>query len=135
MQYSGKGVEGLHEQIEDMTAQFIRLIEEKYLSTDQEFRPVDLARKIRYLTLDIISKLAFGEAFGFLEKDTDLFGYFKTTEETVPLIQVIAMIPWLIGLLQSPLFKALLPSEKDTVGLGKIMGCAPSACQKMKPSP
>ena len=57
-----------------------------------------------------------------MDEDGDLFGYIKTTEQSLPIMQLIAMIPWLINLLQSPLCKALQPSDTDTVGLGKIKG-------------
>ncbi|KAM5380801.1 hypothetical protein ACJZ2D_003325 [Fusarium nematophilum] len=76
------------------------------------------------MTLDIISKIAFGEPFGFMDHDKDFYGYIKTTEDTVPMMQMFALIPWLIKLLQSPLCKALMPSERDAVGLGPIMATA-----------
>ncbi len=74
------------------------------------------------MTLDIISKIAFGTAFGFMDEDADMFGYLKQTEDTLPVMQMIAMIPWLIDLLQSPLFKPLMPSDKDVVGVGRLIG-------------
>ncbi|KAM0331502.1 hypothetical protein ACHAQA_003179 [Verticillium albo-atrum] len=122
--YGGKDVEGVEESIDVGVDRFIRLIEDKYLSTRTEYRPVDFARKVQYMTLDIISKIAFGESFGFMDADDDKYGYIKTTEDTVPLMQMFALIPWLIGLLQSPLCKAMMPSERDTVGLGPIMATA-----------
>ncbi|KEY70331.1 hypothetical protein S7711_06807 [Stachybotrys chartarum IBT 7711] len=122
--YGGKDVEGIHESIDNGVARFIRLIEEKYLSTETQYRPVDFARKVQYMTLDIISDIAFGESFGFMDADEDLYGYVKTTEESVPMMQMFALIPWLIRLLQSPICKAMLPSERDAVGLGPIMATA-----------
>lgn len=83
---------------------------------------MDFARKAQYLTLDTISTIAFGRTFGFMDRDGDLFDYIKTTEESLPLMQMIALLPWLIGVLQSPLFKAVRPSATDAVGLGKVMG-------------
>ncbi|OAT02191.1 uncharacterized protein BDCG_17431 [Blastomyces dermatitidis ER-3] len=46
--------------VDTQVAKFIRLIESKYLCTDTELRPVDIARKVQYLTLDVISTIAFG---------------------------------------------------------------------------
>ncbi|KLJ09236.1 hypothetical protein EMPG_15344 [Blastomyces silverae] len=117
--YTGKGIEGLQESVDTQVAKFIRLIESKYLSTDTELRPVDIARKVQYLTLDVISTIAFGRAFGFLDKDGDLFDYVKTTEESLPLMQMIALLPGLVNVLQSRLFKAFLPSHTDVVGIAK----------------
>ncbi|KAF5010772.1 hypothetical protein FDECE_3069 [Fusarium decemcellulare] len=122
--YGGKDVEGLHESIDAGVSRFIHLIEEKYLSTASDYRPVDFARKVQYMTLDIISKIAFDEPFGFMDKDDDLYGYVRTTEASIPMMQMFALIPWLIKLLQSPLCKAMMPSERDAVGLGPIMAIA-----------
>ncbi|ODH13788.1 hypothetical protein ACO22_06903 [Paracoccidioides brasiliensis] len=113
--YSGKGIESLHESIDAQIAKFIRLIESKYLSTDTNLRPVDFARKVQYLTLDVISTLAFGHTFGFLDKDGDLFNYIKTTEESLPVMQMITLLPWLVNVIQSRLFKAFMPSDTDVI--------------------
>ncbi|KAI5456019.1 benzoate 4-monooxygenase cytochrome P450 [Mariannaea sp. PMI_226] len=122
--YSGRDVSGLHESIDDGIARFVRLIEEKYLSTDTEYRPVDFARKAQYLMLDLMSKIAFGEAFGFMDRDGDLYDYLSMTETSLPMLQMFSLIPWLIDLLQSPFFKAFMPSERDAVGIGPIMATA-----------
>lgn len=122
--YGGKDVEDVEKSVDTGIARFVRLIEEKYLSTQIEYLPVDFARKVQFMTLDVISKIAFGEAFGFMDADEDLYGYIKTTEDTIPMMQMFALIPWLIDLLQSPICKAMMPSERDTVGLGPIMATA-----------
>lgn len=122
--YGGKGISGLHESIDGGVERFIRLVDEKYTSTATEYRSVDFARKVQYMTLDIISSIAFGEAFGFMDHDADLFGYVSTTEATVPMMQMFALVPWLVNLLQSPLCKAMMPSERDAAGLGPIMATA-----------
>jgi hypothetical protein len=72
----------------------------------------------------VISTIAFGRTFGFLDRDGDLFDYIKTTEDSLPLMQMIALLPWLLSVLQSSLFKAFMPSAKDAIGLGKVMGYA-----------
>ncbi|KAK2767798.1 hypothetical protein FQN54_003957 [Arachnomyces sp. PD_36] len=122
--YAGKGIHALEKSVDTQIAKLIRLIETKYLSTDESFRPVDFSRKVQYLTLDVISTIAFGRTFGFMDKDGDLFDYIKTTEDSLPLMQMIALLPWLLNVLQSRLFKAFMPSPRDVVGLGKIMGIA-----------
>ena len=100
----------------------MKLIDEKYISTSSSFRPIDFARKAQFLTLDVISAIAFGKPIDYLVKDEDLYDYIKTTEETVPNIILVGVIPWLMKVLQSPLMKLFLPSDKDTLGLGRIMG-------------
>lgn len=85
-------------------------------------RPVDLGRRAQFFTLDVLSDLAFGEPFGFLETDSDVYEYIKTAEETLPMVMVTTVVPWLVKVLSSPIFKRLLPSEKDRLGFGRVMG-------------
>ncbi len=100
---------------------FVDLIEHKYVSTATEYRPVDLARKVQFLTLDIITSLAFSKRFGYTEQDTDVYSYIKITEESMPVMMFLSIFPKLALVLQSPLFRRLLPSEHDRVGFGKFI--------------
>lgn len=85
---------------------------------------MDLARKVQYLTLDVISTLSLGEPFGMLTSDEDAHGYIKSGEEGLWICNLslglgfnwIIQIPW-IG-------KHLMPSDKDITGFGKMIGTA-----------
>ncbi|KAI0015452.1 cytochrome P450 [Xylariomycetidae sp. FL0641] len=44
-------------------------------------KPMDLAQKLQFLTLDVISTLGFGQCFGLLEADADPDEYLKSTED------------------------------------------------------
>nr|XP_036589361.1 pisatin demethylase [Colletotrichum truncatum]KAF6801366.1 pisatin demethylase [Colletotrichum truncatum] len=118
--YSGREVQGLEKKIDDNILQLVRLLE-GYVDAG---RPFDFARKAQFFTLDVISDLAFGEPLGFMATDSDMYDYIKTTEETLPFFMVTTVIPWLVKLFASPLFRSVLPSEKDKVGFGKVMGIA-----------
>lgn len=85
---------------------------------------MDLARKVQYLTLDVISKVGFGEAFGDLKADADLNDYIKSGEEGLAIIHVTASCG-LTSLLQwPPLARLLGPSENDKSGFGRMMAVA-----------
>jgi hypothetical protein len=86
---------------------------------------VDLARKIQYLTLDVITSLAFGERFGFVDEDRDVHKYIEMTEQNMPVMLILGCLPDLAVLLQSPLFRWLMPSEHDRLGFGKFIGWVP----------
>lgn len=92
------------------------------MSTGQEFRPVDLAEKVQYLTLDVITSVAFGKKFGYLETDSDVHSYIKMTEGSMPVMMILAVFPGLAKVLQSRFFRSLMPSEHDRVGFGKFIG-------------
>jgi Cytochrome P450 len=122
MQYSGKENSSMESTIDAQISKLVELIESKYLSTAQQYRPMDLAQKVQYFTLDVISDLAFGQAFGYLEKDDDVFDYIKITDSFIPIMLVLANVPSLAKLLQSPLFRGLLPKESDKLGFGAFIG-------------
>lgn len=116
--YGGREVQDLEPKIDKNILAFIQLLR-KYADNN---KPVDLGRRAQFFTLDVISDLAFGEPFGFLETDSDVYKYIQITEETLPSVMVTTVVPWLVKVLSSPLFKKLLPSEKDRLGFGKLMG-------------
>ena len=87
-----------------------------------EKKPLDFGRKAQYFTMDVLSTVAYGNAFGYLETDSDVYDYIKTTEDVLPAAMIVTIFPWLNWLLQTRLIKAILPSERDPIGFGKIMG-------------
>ena len=125
--YAGKNVDNVHELIDEQVADLIRLLETKYLSTATDFKAVDLAQKAQYFTLDVISSLAFGKAFGYLVSDEDKFGYIETTEKTVLVLLATALLPRVLSILQSLRLKSIMPSARGMVGIGTVMSLAQEA--------
>ncbi|KAK4166884.1 putative cytochrome P450 E-class, group IV [Cladorrhinum sp. PSN259] len=54
---------------------FIYLIESKYLSTANSFRPMDFSEKCQFYTLDAFGKRAYTESFGTLQNDKDVLAH------------------------------------------------------------
>ena len=108
--------------IDLLIAKLIHLIETKYISTSQSYRPIDFGEKASFFTLDVISELAFGQEFGYLDQDGDVFDYLKITKTFIPIMMVVANVPSLADLLHSPLLRGLLPSESDKLGFGAFIG-------------
>lgn len=77
--------------------------------------------KVQYLTLDVITTISFGGAFGFLEKDEDVYSYIEMTEKSMPMMLFMSVLPGITSLLQSPLFRRFMPSEHDRVGFGQFI--------------
>jgi hypothetical protein len=121
LQYSGKENKGVEGTVDRNITALINLIRSKYLSTDSENKPMDFGRKAQYFTLDIISDLSYREPFGYLATDSDLYDYIDTTEKVFTAALMVTIFPWLNWILRSPFLKAALPSEKDPLGLGKII--------------
>jgi hypothetical protein len=108
--------------VDKQIARLVGLIERKYLSSDKEYRPMDLGQKGQFFTLDVISDLAFGKAFGYLEQDDDVFDYIRIAERYIPAMLLMANIPWLARLTHTRLFRNLLPKESDKLGFGAFIG-------------
>jgi hypothetical protein len=122
IKYSGKENDHLEHSVDTNIALLVQLLDSKYISTATEYKPVDFAPKAQFFTLDVISELAFGKSFGNLEADEDLSSYIKTMEGTFPMLVLVGAFPWLAQLFFMRPFRSLLPSDKDTVGMGKLMG-------------
>ena len=123
--YSGREIEDLEAKIDRHVLALVDLLATSYVARNRAF---DFGRKCQYLTLDILSDIAYSDPFGFIEADADRFDYIKTVEENFPTIIVVTVLPWIITMMRFPLFKmlpGLLPSEKDRLGLGKVMACVP----------
>ncbi|KAF6805041.1 cytochrome p450 [Colletotrichum sojae] len=110
--------------IDRQLASFVRLLDAHYVSTDSEFRPLDLAEKTQFFALDAIGDVSFGGPFGFLTEDRDLFRYVEINESSLPVMNVVSVLPWLGRLVHRWPFRLMLPTEEDRVGFGRLMGFA-----------
>ncbi|KAF5684573.1 pisatin demethylase (cytochrome P450) [Fusarium circinatum] len=96
--YSGKENESLERTIDEHIAKLINLLE--------------------------TNDLAFGQPFGYIEQDDDVFDFIKITKSYFPVTLFIANIPSLVSLLHSRLFSGALPKESDKLGFGAFIGVA-----------
>ncbi|CAK4030672.1 related to pisatin demethylase (cytochrome P450) [Lecanosticta acicola] len=124
--YSGKENLTLEEDVDVTLLQMLELVKEKYLNRPDQgvFRKVDLSRVTSYFTLDVISKVAFGQPFGFLDNDDDPFGYIENLKSFLPAVIVFGVYTELTNVLKIPLLKSALPKSTDKRGLGRVMGFA-----------
>ncbi|EFX00479.1 benzoate 4-monooxygenase cytochrome p450 [Grosmannia clavigera kw1407] len=148
--YGGKDVDNLHDINDEQVLGLVRLLESKYLSVDgrrdetiiekggtekSRYVTVDLARKIQFFTLDVISSLAFGRSFDYLKADADTFGYIHTTESTMPILMTTALVPGLVDLMQTQWLRRIMPDIRKMVGIGTVMNLAHDAVSERYASP
>ena len=107
--------------------QLMSLIDHKYISEPGSLRPMDLAAKAQFFTLDVISDVSFGAPFGFLAEDKDLFQYNEINASAVPVMNMLQAMPWLSNIVYRWPFRLALPSDGDNVGFGRLMGFVPSS--------
>ncbi|KAJ0268101.1 hypothetical protein Brms1b_008897 [Colletotrichum noveboracense] len=120
--YSGLENGGFEAGIDKQIAAFIDLIDTKYISTPNVFRPMDMASKSTYFALDVISELGFGHAYGFLKEDRDLYQYVATKDAFFPVMITMGNVPWLAKLMHSWPLNLGLPKSADSAGFGALMG-------------
>ncbi|KAF2464741.1 cytochrome P450 [Lindgomyces ingoldianus] len=129
--YSGKENPNLEGDIDEQIASFIALIRRKYLSEGATMKKMDMGRKAQYFTLDVITKVSFGRAFGYLEQDKDVHDYVKTTDELVPWLTFFAVVPLANAILNRSWVKEKLgPGPGDKSGVGRLMGVARDVVQE-----
>lgn len=82
---------------------------------------MDLAKKVQYFTLDVISNVGLGQAFGMLQSDNDVDDYLKSSEEGLA-IGNTALAMGFSWIAQAPLIgRFIAPSPRDKTGFGKMM--------------
>ncbi|KAF4461893.1 pisatin demethylase, partial [Fusarium albosuccineum] len=123
--YSGRDAPDLEANIDEQIQELIKLIKRKYVFKSGDYRPMLWSRVAGLFTLDVISSLSLGKPFGCLSSDTDMHHFKDTLTRHVPIMSTATDVAWLRRLIFSPIFLKLFgPSEKDTVGIGKLMKVA-----------
>lgn len=119
----GKDIDGLESSIDDRLEDLDRLIRRKYISLPGSLNIFDFAITSQYLTLDILTQIAFGEHFGYLETDSDVYGFISTIRKFIGVVELQMNHPWFAFLTRNKLSLALLgPKPTDKSGIGKMMG-------------
>jgi cytochrome P450 len=118
--YSGKENLSLESDIDEHIHQLLDLVRSRYLSTATRCKPVDLGSKIQFLTLDVISKIGFGKAFGDLKADADLDNYISSGRVGLAIMTFIAGLGLTPYFHWPPIARILGPSDQDKTGYGKM---------------
>ncbi|KAI9801376.1 MAG: hypothetical protein M1825_003355 [Sarcosagium campestre] len=121
--FSGKEIPSLEKDLDTTILNLVALLKRKYLSTSKRLRVADLGPIIQYFASDFISLIDFGESFGYLAADEDLFDYQKQTKKSLKMICLFEYWPGLFKLMEARWIRPLwAPAMKDKVGLGRVMG-------------
>jgi len=119
--YSGKENLTLEEDINGAILELCDLIDKKYLTADGNIKPMDLARKIQYMTMDIISKASFDSNFHDLRDDNDNYKYIEEIENLLPNMTWTAIIPGFVKFLTDIGLLPLMANFADgSMGVEKV---------------
>ena len=98
------------------------LLRKKYAISGGMAPLLDLSRITSYFTMDVITKLAFGQEFGYLE-EKDLYGFLREVHDLWPQMSTVADVPWIRRFIFSkPFLKLFGPRATDNHGFGALMG-------------
>ena len=119
--YSGRENLTLEHDIDEAILEFCKLIDSKYISNNCDIRPMDLARKVQYLTLDIISKVSFGSKFFDLRDDNDNHKYIEEIENLLPNVTWTSVVPGFVKFLTDIGFLQFVAKYADgSAGVEKV---------------
>ncbi|KAK3942549.1 cytochrome P450 [Diplogelasinospora grovesii] len=110
----------IEKNIDAQVARFVSLIDRKFLSAEEEFRPVDFSKISLHSALDVLGDINFGKAFGFLDEGTDMFGYIEWFEGFFRFAMMASIFPRILRIIQTPLCPFLSPADADRVGMGRV---------------
>ncbi|KAM7216245.1 cytochrome P450 [Rhypophila decipiens] len=129
--YSGREIPNLEQDVNDIITQLKTYIREKYVSKNKkgtQGKLLDFTNTSGYFALDVISKIAFGNEFGFLAAGADVNGYLAALDIFAPALSLFADIPWMRAILANRwVFETFGPKATDEKGPGRIMGLAKRA--------
>ncbi|KAK3903682.1 Pisatin demethylase [Staphylotrichum tortipilum] len=124
--YAGKDNPGLEGEVDAVLGEMVERIRGKYAATKggrEEGKPLlDFANMAQYFTLDSISKVAFGEEFGLVKAERDIYGHIGMLYEMAPAMVTIAAVPYFRAVMGSKIVLSLLgPKPTDKKGFGPML--------------
>ncbi|KAI1773371.1 cytochrome P450 [Hypoxylon cercidicola] len=123
--YNGRENPDIEVAVDSQIINLINTIRRKHLTTKTKFCNVDLVNIIRRFTLDILTRLGYGQAFGFQDADEELYDYATHLERALKTMSLSQEVPFLRRIVFSKfLFDIFGPKATDEKGVGKIMGIA-----------
>lgn len=125
--YAGRDNMDMEKKVEAKIAHLKDVLRERYLSEGDRLKSMDLARVAYYFTLDVITDLSYGEAFGFLDAEGDLYGYTRSLDRLLLTTGLISEVPFLRRFANTFIGAALKPKFSDRSGMGRLMRYEPTA--------
>ena len=106
---------------------WIRQAREHSASEQSTARAYDIGRKIEFLTVDIITRICLGTAFGCVASDSDKYDFLNTVKQGTPFCQYLSIFHELNSLLfyitKIPIIsRYFIPRSSDGSGIGRILG-------------
>lgn len=120
--YNGRDTPGLEGIVDEQVEVLLRVLRNRYVAaTPQPL--LDLGAITKFFTMDVITRMGFGRAVGYLEDEKDHYEFLGTVDKLWPRMSTVADVPWLRKILFSKAVLGLVgPKGGDRTGFGALMG-------------
>lgn len=120
--YTGRDVPGMEAEIDEGLDKLKDLIRREYMSAPGETKAVDFTNVPTYFSLDSLSKMAFGEALGYMAANSDIGGWIANQHTNMKMMALAADLEWLGRILFSDfVLKLIGPKKTDKNSIGRMM--------------
>lgn len=121
---TGREVDLIEPSIDEQILVMLNALRTKYVPKRGKLSPplLDFSDFSSFLTMDVITRAAFGEEFGHLRSDSDVTGFLTQLREHWAMISLVNETPFLRSLFYSKTWLRLFgPNITDSGGIGKLM--------------
>ncbi|KAJ0413604.1 cytochrome P450 [Aspergillus carlsbadensis] len=123
--YHGRGMTNKEARVDEQVAALLALIRRKCAEGPavRGQAVLDLAQLMDWFAADVVTRLGFGEALGWLRDEKDYFEFFGTLHRSWLFLGLSIDVPWLRKILFSKLSMTLFgPRSRDSGGFGGLLG-------------
>lgn len=121
---NGREVDLIEPSIDEQILVMLDALRTKYVPKHEKPSPplLDFSDFSSFLTMDVITRSAFGEEFGHLRSDSDVTGFLSHLREQWPMVSLVNETPFLRSFFYSKAYLRFFgPNITDPTGFGKLM--------------
>ncbi|KAK7709818.1 hypothetical protein SLS64_006060 [Diaporthe eres] len=121
---TGREVDLIEPGIDEQILVMLDALRTKYVAKNDKPSPplLDFSDFSSFLTMDVITRAAFGEEFGHLRSDSDVTGFLTHLRKQWPMVSLVNETPFLRSFFYSKAYLRLFgPNITDPTGFGKLM--------------
>lgn len=121
---TGHEVDLIEPSIDEQILMMLDALRTKYVANNEKPSPplLDFSVFSSFLTMDVITRAAFGEEFGHLRSDSDVTGFLTHLREQWPIVSLVNETSFLRSFFYSKTYLRFFgPNITDPAGLGKLM--------------
>lgn len=121
---TGREVDLIEPSIDEQILVMLDALRTKYVAKNENPSPplLDFSDFSSFLTMDVITRAAFGEEFGHLRSDSDVTGFLTHLRKQWPMVSLVNETPFLRSFFYSKTYLRFFgPNITDPTGFGKLM--------------